>query len=178
MSAADDGKRAPEVIDLTGLSLGELRDARHRLELEEQELSFVRRVLQGRIDILRAEQLRRTGDGSDVLPSLAEILSDQPSASRAPGAYPHMQIGDPVRSNPIAVAADRAASDVGAADLSELTDDALAGAVADLQRHERSVSQARSQLHGRLDRMGGELTRRYRDGSAQVDDLLAAARRR
>ncbi len=60
----------PRVIDLTTLRLEQLRTARRELEDEENELSYVRRLLQGRIDIIRAELSRRAGHGTDVLSSL------------------------------------------------------------------------------------------------------------
>jgi hypothetical protein len=46
-----------------------------------------------------------------------------------------------------------------------------------LTDHERIVSDTRAQIHRQIDRLSTELTRRYREGTAQVDDLLAAARR-
>ena len=45
--------------DLTGLSLEELRERRHLAEQEEVDLSFARRLLQGRLDLLRSEQQQR-----------------------------------------------------------------------------------------------------------------------
>ncbi len=50
---------APEP-DLTALSLPELRTLRREAQRDEADLSYLRRLLQGRIDILRAELARRT----------------------------------------------------------------------------------------------------------------------
>lgn len=177
MAEADRGQKPPEVIDLTGLTLDELRQARRRLERDEQELSFVRRVLHGRIDILKAELRRRAGHGKQVISNLSEILADAPSQARSGGRH-SIDVDGPVRSHPAALAAVNAGSEVGALDLETLDDSALKEALTSLEAHERAVSDARSQTHRRLDRMGSELTRRYREGSAQVDDLLAAARRK
>jgi hypothetical protein len=55
--------------DLGSLSDEELKQLKDELEGEEQELSYQRRVLHGKIDILRAElvaRLQRTG-GRSVL---------------------------------------------------------------------------------------------------------------
>src|SRR5450756_452533 len=42
--------------------LGDVRSLRREAEQEETDLSYTRRLIHGRIDILRAEQRRRTGD--------------------------------------------------------------------------------------------------------------------
>jgi len=70
--------------DLGSLSDRELKDMIEKLTEEEQEISYQRRVLHGRIDILRAElvnrlrQKRERGDslisGDDVR-QLTEILA-------------------------------------------------------------------------------------------------------
>jgi hypothetical protein len=52
--------------DLEAIELGDLRGRRREAEQEEADLSYVRRMLQGRMDILRAELARRSG-GSDAL---------------------------------------------------------------------------------------------------------------
>ena len=72
--------------DLGNLSDKELKDLIEKLTEEEQEISYQRRVLHGKIDILRAElvnrlrQKRERGDslisGDDVR-QLTEILADK-----------------------------------------------------------------------------------------------------
>lgn len=47
--------------DLTGLSEGDLRLQLKALAGEEKDVSYRRRVLQGRIDLIRAELVRRGG---------------------------------------------------------------------------------------------------------------------
>ncbi|MYS41658.1 ABC transporter permease, partial [Streptomyces sp. SID5998] len=49
----------PAEPGLTASSLPELRALRRRAQRDEADLSYVRRLLQGRIDILRAELARR-----------------------------------------------------------------------------------------------------------------------
>ena len=56
--------------DLGALTDQELKELIQQLTEEEQELSYRRRILHGKIDILRAElvnRLRRKHDGGDVL---------------------------------------------------------------------------------------------------------------
>jgi hypothetical protein len=50
-----------EAPDLTGISEDELRRWLELLSEEEREISYRRRVLQGRIDLIRAEIVRRGG---------------------------------------------------------------------------------------------------------------------
>ena len=66
--------------DLATLSDDDLKTLIEKLELEENEVSFRRRMLQGRIDILRAERTARLkGKGvTDVdVERLTDILSSR-----------------------------------------------------------------------------------------------------
>jgi hypothetical protein len=68
--------------DLGSLSDEDLKALIERLELEENEVSYRRRLLQGRIDILRAERTARLkGKASpDVdIERLTDILSSRSS---------------------------------------------------------------------------------------------------
>ena len=50
-----------EEPDLTSISEGELRARLEELSEEERTISYRRRVIQGRIDLIRAELIRRAG---------------------------------------------------------------------------------------------------------------------
>jgi hypothetical protein len=54
----------PPEHDLTLLGLPELRTLRRDAQRDEADLSYVRRLLQGRIDILRAVLARRSPAGA------------------------------------------------------------------------------------------------------------------
>jgi anti-sigma-K factor RsiG len=67
--------------DLAGLSDAELKSLIHDLEAEENEISYRRRLLHGKLDILRAElvaRLQKKGEGElgqvDI-DRLSEILA-------------------------------------------------------------------------------------------------------
>ena len=73
------------LLDLQGKSDDELRALLDELYVEEQKVSYRRRLLHGKIDILRAELVRRMagmrGEGSQAPPAidverLIEILSN------------------------------------------------------------------------------------------------------
>ena len=55
--------------------LVEVRELRDEAAQEETDLSYLRRLLHARIDIVRAEQERRSSGGSAVVEQLATILS-------------------------------------------------------------------------------------------------------
>jgi len=162
------------VIDLTTLRLEELRVSRLSLKDEERELSYVRRLLQGRIDIIKAELARRAGHGNDVLASLPAILADSPRSSKASAR--HVSLDGPVGKHHAAIDAQRAANALSQGNLCDMSDPHLRTMMDSFVRHEKAVSSARHQIHQTMDGLSTELTRRYREGSAQVDHLLAAAR--
>jgi hypothetical protein len=76
--------------DLASLSDSELKDLITRLEAEENEISYKRRLLHGKLDILRAElvaRLQQKGEGElgqVDLDRLTEILAGKtaPPAER------------------------------------------------------------------------------------------------
>jgi hypothetical protein len=62
--------------DLGSLSDAELKDVIRQLTEEETEISYQRRILHGKIDILRAElvnRLRNKHDGGDALITGADV---------------------------------------------------------------------------------------------------------
>ena len=75
--------------DLATLADDDLKTLIETLELEENEVSFRRRMLQGRIDILRAERTARLkGKGvTDIdVEKLTDILSSRSSPPGEEGA--------------------------------------------------------------------------------------------
>ncbi|MEU9704664.1 ABC transporter substrate-binding protein [Streptomyces sp. NPDC047981] len=156
--------------DLAALRLPELRALRRDAQGEEADLSYVRRMLQGRIDILRAELARRTDPESPVLDRLSEILADVPSR-RAVSAR-HVTLSTP-RSEEYRQLVAEMLSEVELSDLGARTDDELHAAMGRLAGYEQQISRRRRELQGTADDCSAEITRRYREGEAQVDDLLA-----
>jgi hypothetical protein len=62
----DDREMGEALLDLEGKSNEELRALLAGLQAEEEEISYRRRVLHGRIDILRAELVRRLKGSHEV----------------------------------------------------------------------------------------------------------------
>ncbi|MEU9234888.1 RsiG family protein [Streptomyces subrutilus] len=161
---------APAGAPTSALGLPELRTLRRDAQRDEADLSYVRRLLQGRIDILRAELARRTDPEARVVDRLSEILADAPS-SRSASAR-HVTLGTPHSEEYRLLAAEMLA-DVELSDLAARTDGELYEGMGKLVRYEQQVSRRRQQLQRTVDDCSAEITRRYREGEAQVDDLLA-----
>jgi hypothetical protein len=165
-SAAPAGHDVP---DLHGLLLPELRTLLRDAKREEGELSYVRRLLQGRIDILRAELARRSAPGSPLLELLPQILADGPSSHRS--SVRHVTLSTP-QSDEYRCLAEQMLAQVELSDLTARTDEELADAMARLVGYEQHVSQRRQVTQRTADGCSREIARRYREGEAQVDDLL------
>ncbi|MEV4948231.1 ABC transporter substrate-binding protein [Streptomyces sp. NPDC053755] len=159
----------PPQPDIAGLRLPELRALRRDAQGDEADLSYVRRMLQGRIDILRAELARRTDPEASVMDRLSEILADAPSRLRTSAR--HVTLSTP-RSEEYRRLAAEMLSEVELSDLCARTDDELHTAMGRLAGYEQQVSQRRQQLQRTADDCSAEIARRYREGEAQVDDLL------
>lgn len=165
----------PPEHDLPALRLPELRTLRRDAQREEADLSYVRRLLQGRIDILRAELTRR-GSASlvdaveaSVVERLSEILTDAPARQRSSAR--HVTLGTPRSEEGRRLAAEML-GEVELSDLTARTDAELTTAMGRLVRYEQQVSRRRQRLQRTADDCSAEIARRYREGEAQVDDLL------
>lgn len=159
----------PELPELSALRLPELRTLLRRVKQEEGDLSYVRRMLQGRIDILRAELVRRTDPGSPLIDLLPQILADGPSAHRSSAR--HVTLSTP-RSAEYRSLAERMLGEVELSDLTARTDDELHAAMGRLVGYEQEVSHRRQVIQRTADGCSTEIARRYREGEAQVEDLL------
>ncbi|MFF8845681.1 AmfC protein [Streptomyces sp. NPDC015127] len=161
----------PEPVrhDLAALRLPELRALRRDSQRDEADLSYVRRLVQGRIDILRAELERRADPEAPVVDRLSEILADAPS--RRGSSARHVTLSTPHGEEYRRLASDML-DEVGLSDLDARTDDELHTAMGRLLAYEQQVSRRRQELQRTADDCSAEITRRYREGEAQVDDLL------
>lgn len=160
------------LADLKGQSLSELRQMREECEVIECELSYGRRLLQGRIDIL-ADELGRRARGvsstpADLVDRLPSILAEGPSGSRCARlvktlAPPRIQALE---------AEIQGLLGMPLVDVTSESTDRVEAALEHLMVAEREVSKKRRSLHFRLDTIQAEMTRRYCDGEADVGSLL------
>jgi hypothetical protein len=166
---------APEyLLGLARRSLDEVRAMRAETEQEETDLSYLRRLLQGRLDILRAEQARRRGDGpsGSLVDALPEILADDRTAPHGLGRHASVE---PSELDSHRRYVEALVSDSEVSDPSRHDDDALARLVDVLEQEEHDVSRKRRSVQAVMDACSAELGRRYRDGAANVGDLLPEA---
>ena len=165
---------AEDYLDgMPGLPLDEVRALRAEAEQEETDLSYLRRLVQGRIDIVRAERARRDGTGGNLVDQLATILADEPrSPSRGLGRHSSLE---PSRTDSHRRHLEALVADVDLSDVGNVSDDDLAGLLETLQSEEQAVSRKRRAVQGVADACSAEITRRYRDGEADVSTLLDRA---
>jgi hypothetical protein len=160
----------PSFVDgIRDLTLEELRRRRAEADQEGVDLSYARRLLQARIDILRAEQQRRQGVGplaamprSDaaIVAALGRILCDPPTDGR-PLAQSRHTLTMPTRVGEHRREAERAVADVGGSDLGAFSDTELDAAIDQLTAIETRVSRSRRSVHAVIDTLTDEVARRY-----------------
>jgi hypothetical protein len=160
----------PETPDPGSLSLDELRALRQQLQLEDDAVSYARRVAQARIDLVKAEEAHRTDStDSEVGDELRSVLSQHLTGGPARPPRPT----DDLSGHPLAIELDELCAAHGFGHLKQLDDAEIASLSASLAEFEARVSSDRRARFDRLDALSAELVRRYRDGEADIDSLLA-----
>ncbi len=178
MDVSEQEVLGPEFLaDLPGRALPVLRGHRSSCQQLGDALSYVRRLAQGRLDIVEAERARRAaggdpGDLAALVDALPTALAAHAGPSR-PGA-PRPRVEDAGGDAALAVLAplDAIVDEGGLLRLPERSDDELAALAERLRGFESDVSARRRDVFAVLDSLSAELTRRYRDGEASVDGLL------
>ena len=153
------------------LPLAELRALRAGLQHEDDVVSYVRRLAQARLDLVRAEMARRAaGDGGlDISGELPTILG----AHLTGGAPRPPRPADDFSDHPLALQLETLCDECGSTALPSITDAELGEFASRLLAFEQDRSHERKELFARIDALSAELVRRYRDGEADVDGLLA-----
>jgi len=161
-------------IEPQELPLDELRSLRGRLQHDDDALSYVRRLVQARLDLVLAEREHRHGgvERTDVTEDLRAILGEHLVASDSGLPRPPRPTED-ASEHPLAIELDELYSRMGGNHVTELSDSELDALSAALEAFEHERSHERRELFDRLDALSAELVRRYRDGEASVDGLLA-----
>lgn len=167
--------RDPEFTEgLESIDIDELRSRRDMCGDLDVELSFYRRMLHGRMDLLSFELRRRSGEETRTLmEALPEILAGAPDPlpPRAPGDSRTIPIEAPslpdVGKRPV----DRALGDDFLARLPQLTEDDLEETRVMLAEVEAEISAQRRDVFEAVDLVQAELSRRYRDGLADPESI-------
>lgn len=156
--------------NLESLPFPDLRAKRTECQELLEVLSYSRRLLQGKLDILEHELKRRsTGDEvqiDELIKRLPSILADTP-----PTASPRLlSIELPAGAGNERREVERLAS--GLADAEKLSLDELSGIIDRLADVERTASEDRKRVQEIADALNQELVRRYREGIADPAGAL------
>jgi hypothetical protein len=161
--------------------LDDVRAMRAECGQLEAQLSYARRLVQGRLDIVQAERMRRAAgmppsDLADLVAAIPEMLSPRVlgprgnGAARVTGGHRSHDIGD--HDDPVLEAELDAVFD-GAqlVSLPAASDEHVASVAEKLAELERDVSQRRRAALEAFDSLSAEMVRRFRTGEATVDLL-------
>ena len=148
------------------LTLADIRAQRNALQGEEDAISFVRRLAQGRLDLVQDEQRRRASGAEQPVGSLADRLADVFGQQHGGGsARPPRETNVPA-DHPLVLELDQLCEHYQFESMENIDDkslDELAGA---LGMFEKSCSGQRHDLFEKIDALTAELVRRVREGGA------------
>ena len=156
-------------LDPASLALADLRAEREALRKDEDAVSFVRRLAQGRVDLVAAVRAGRRG-GSAV--TAADIVKSGVGPAPRTGSVRPPRDTDIAGDHPLLAEFDALCDRLGFDNMADLDEAALDTLEAQLRAFEATQSEIRRRLFDRIDALTAELVRRYRDGGATVDALL------
>lgn len=154
---------------IESLPLEDVRARRDECLFEREQLSLLRRMIQGRAEILRSE-LDARGEGgasAPLLERLSAVLAAESHTGSSRGEALRLGVPDPTTLH-TRRSAERLVADAGISDPSALDEDQLRQAVEDLLKEEQRVSQARADVISVLDAVQDELKRRYKEDPTQA----------
>jgi hypothetical protein len=156
--------------ELGNMDLQAIRAERASLQQAEDAVSYVRRIAQGRIDLARDEQRRRSehAESVNVERDLAGLFGREHGGG---STRPPRETSVPV-DHELVRELDLLCEEVGFGSLATLDDASIDDAVTRLVAFESRCSVERRRLFDRIDALTKELVSRYKDGGASVDSLL------
>ncbi len=159
----------PEYLDnLSGLDLDELRRRRHTAEDVESQISYYRRLLHGRMDLLNFELRRRSGEEErTLLEALPEILASGMVFGEEPNLR-HIETMPPIPSKTGRRLIDKIMDDSVLTQLTDLSGDDVVEALDQIQEVETEMSNQRKQLHAVIDTLQSEIVARYRSEQGEA----------
>jgi hypothetical protein len=161
------------VQGLRDLSMEDLRAKRTECNEVEVGWSYLRRVVQGRLDIVISDLQRRAGGEPADLAALVDQLPGILGEHSRPAGYGRLPtLIVPSDADDLTAEVDAVADPTRLSSLSDMDEDdvrALADALGEL---ERQTSDQRRLLFERIEVLQEEIVRRYKEGEASVDSLL------
>lgn len=164
------------LADIGERPIADLRSFRYQAGQVESDVSLVRRIAQGRLDIIGHEVQRRKGSSDaaavdDLLYDLPDILAD-PSEATAARSGRSVEINDPGETAAqLGTRLDAVISPGELSGVGDLADERLDESFVNVSAMEQELSDIRRQLHDRIDAVQQEIGRRYRDGEASIESF-------
>jgi len=165
---------SPEFLeDLDSIELDEVRRRRRACDEVENELSYYRRLLHGRMDLLSFELRRRRGEETrSLIEALPEILAAGEDMRPAAPTGRAINLAVPQMPERGRRFVDKALDADFLTRISLVEDQELEEIQHWLVEVESVISDQRRSAQHAFDAVQGELTRRYREGLANFDELL------
>ena len=168
---------APDYLEgLPGRSMEEIRAMRDECQDAETAVSYLRRVAQGRLDIVHVYLNEGPEDGAadlnKIVERLPEIIGAGPPRPPGPGRLP-ASMGPDLRHEDLTDSIDAVLDGAGIGELPTMDRAGLQDIADRLGAIEAEISDNRRSLHERIDKLQGEIVDRYKRGDASPDGLLA-----
>lgn len=157
--------------ELSLLSLVQIRQQRSHLHDQEDAISFVRRMAQGRLDIAKDEQ-RRRADNTPVSTTVTSNLAGIFGQEHGGGSARPPRETDVSPDHVLVRELERLCEDIGFGSLRTHDNESLEQIIESLSAFENQRSAERRQLFDQIDALTVELVRRYKEGGADVESLL------
>ncbi|HXQ44948.1 MAG TPA: hypothetical protein VN816_09950 [Acidimicrobiales bacterium] len=158
-------------------ALDEVRAMRAECQEAETVVSYLRRVVQGRLDVVHSFiDHRKTGhsvgDLDAVVEDLSAIIGSGPARPQGYGRLPS-QMSPDMEKVDLTREIDDVLNAEGIGLLPTMTEEDLRSLAARLTVIEQRISDERRTLHERIDALQAEIVSRYKTGEATVDGLLS-----
>lgn len=155
------------VDDLPELDLDEVRSRKQIADEVETELSYYRRLLHGRLDLLAFELRRRAGEETrSLIEALPDVLGGHEQAAGGSPRIPTVFAPDLPETRRRNI--DRVLDDDFLSRLPSLGDEELVEIKETLIEAERGISESRRAVQKVADVLHDELIRRYKEGVADL----------
>ena len=166
---------APDYLDgVHERSLQDLRSMRAECQEAETAVSYLRRVAQGRLDVVHVylDGADPAGELDTVVEHLSTIIGSGPPRPAGNGRLPS-QMSPDMELEGLTAEVDEILDAKGIGELPSMTEAELRAIGESLTALEARVSGQRRTLHERIDTLQAEIVSRYKTGEASVEGLLS-----